>query len=302
MEVGIVGLGRMGVNMARRLLAGGHRVIGYDRDPEIARALKHDGFEAAGSLSGVVEQTREPRAVWLMVPAGSTVDAVIDELLPALGNDAILVDGGNSNYKDTLRRHRRLAAEAVSFLDVGTSGGIWGARDGYCLMIGGTEDAVERLRPVFEALAPAPDAGWGRVGPAGAGHFVKMIHNGIEYGMMQAYAEGFAILSEKADFDLDLSQIAELWNRGSVVRSWLLELAGRALRQDSELSSVGAHVEDSGEGRWTVEEAVALDVAAPIITLSLITRLASRDVDAFSNKLVAALRQQFGGHDVTPGE
>ena len=302
MEIGIVGLGRMGANMARRLLAGGHRVIGYDRDPEIAGGLEQDGFEAAGSLSDVVEKTREPRRVWLMLPAGSAVDAVIDELLPTLGNDAILIDGGNSNYKDTLRRHSRLAAEAVSFLDVGTSGGIWGARDGYCLMIGGAENAVERLRPVFETLAPASDAGWGWVGPGGAGHFVKMIHNGIEYGMMQAYGEGFAILREKAAFDLDLSQIAELWNQGSVVRSWLLELAARALRQDSGLSSVRAHVEDSGEGRWTVEEAVELDVAAPIITLSLITRLQSRHPDAFSNKLVAALRHQFGGHEVAPGD
>ena len=302
MEIGIVGLGRMGANMARRLLAGGHRVIGYDRDPEIAGGLEQDGFEAAGSLSDVVEKTPEPRPVWLMLPAGSAVDAVIEGLLPALGNDAILIDGGNSNYKDTLRRHGRLAAEGVSFLDVGTSGGIWGARDGYCLMIGGAEHAVERLRPVFETLAPAPDAGWGRVGPGGAGHFVKMIHNGIEYGMMQAYGEGFAILREKAEFDLDLSQIAELWNQGGVVRSWLLELAGRALRQDSGLSSVGAQVEDSGEGRWTVEEAVELDVAAPIITLSLIARLGSRHPDAFSNKVVAALRQQFGGHAVAPGE
>ncbi len=302
MEIGIVGLGRMGANIARRLQAGGHQVIGYDRDPEIASGIEPDGFEAAGSLSDVLQKTHEPRVVWLMLPAGSAVDAVIDELLPALGDDAILVDGGNSNYKDTLRRHSRLGAHAVSFLDVGTSGGILGGRDGYCLMIGGAKDAVDRLRPVFETLAPAPDAGWGRVGRAGAGHFVKMIHNGIEYGMMQAYAEGFAILREKAEFDLDLSQVAGIWNQGSVVRSWLLELVERALRQDSSLSSVGAYVEDSGEGRWTVAEAVELDVAAPIITLSLITRLQSRDPDAFSNKLVAALRQQFGGHDVAPGD
>ena len=298
MEIGMIGLGRMGANMTRRLLAGGHHVIGYDQDSGIAGGIEHDGFEIVGSLLDVVQRTHEPRAVWLMLPAGRVVDAVIDELLPALGNDAILIDGGNSNYKDTLRRHRRLGDEAVSFLDVGTSGGIWGARDGYCLMIGGAEDAVERLRPVFETLAPAVDAGWGHVGPAGAGHFVKMIHNGIEYGMMQAYAEGFAILREKKEFDLNLTQISELWNQGSVIRSWLLELLTKALRQDADLSSVASHVEDSGEGRWTVNEAVELDVAALIITLSLITRLQSRDPEAFSNKLLTALRQQFGGHDI----
>lgn len=301
MEISIVGLGRMGANIARRLLAGGHRVVGYDKE-NVGFELKEDGMELASTLSDLIQKTNKPKKIWLMLPAGKIIDDMIDELMPSLDNDSILIDGGNSNYKDTLNRHARLKSRDISFLDVGTSGGIWGKKDGYCMMIGGAEPTIQLMKPIFETLAPTPTSGWGRVGPAGSGHFVKMIHNGIEYGIMEAFAEGFSILRQKSEFDLDLPEIAKLWNEGSVIRSWLLELIARALDEDPNLSSIGPKVDDSGEGRWAVEEAVALDVAAPIITLSLITRLQSRDPDAFSYKVLAALRQQFGGHDVAAGE
>jgi 6-phosphogluconate dehydrogenase len=300
MDLGMVGLGRMGANMARRLKAGGHRVVGFDANPEAVDALRSDQIDSVDSLEGLVATIGSDGAFWLMVPADGAVETALAGLKSLIGRGSVVIDGGNSNYKEAIRRQSELEAADVSFLDVGTSGGIWGARNGYCLTVGGDPDVVERLRPIFETLAPSPDRGWGHVGPTGAGHFVKMIHNGIEYGMMQAYAEGFAILREKKEFDLDLHQISGLWNQSSVIRSWLLELTGKALEADPDLSHIGSMVEDSGEGRWTVAEAVDLDVAAPIITLSLISRLQSRDTDAFSNKILAALRNQFGGHDATP--
>jgi 6-phosphogluconate dehydrogenase len=300
MQVGIVGLGKMGAGIARRLDRGGHNVVGFDPDPGARDALAAHHIPVALSLPDLVGGLEPPQTVWLMVPAGA-VDEVISGLSDRVGPEAVLIDGGNSNYKDSIRRHATLAASEVGFLDVGTSGGVWGLLNGFCMMIGGESALVDRVDGLFRTLAPAPDAGWGRVGPAGAGHYVKMIHNGIEYGMMQAFAEGFALLKKKPGFDLDLAEIAEMWNHGSVVRSWLLELAGTALNADSDLEGVRAGVDDSGEGRWTVAEAMDLDVAAPVITASLISRLQSRDPSAFSNRMLSALRREFGGHAAEPG-
>jgi 6-phosphogluconate dehydrogenase len=296
MQLGMVGQGRMGAGIARRLQAGGHTAVGFDPRPDAFESLSADGIQAAASLSDLAAGLAPPPVIWLMVPAGTTVDDCINELSTLLGPDATLIDGGNSNYKDTIRRHDSLAQSGIAFVDVGTSGGVWGADNGYCLMVGGESDRVEGIRPVFETLAPAPDQGWGHVGPAGAGHYVKMIHNGIEHGLMQAYAEGFALLKNRSEFNFDLGSIADIWNNDSVVRSWLLELAAGALRGDPDLEEVKAEVDDSGEGRWTVAEAVDLVVAAPVITLALIARLQSRDPSAFSNRLLSALRHKFGGH------
>ncbi|MFZ3323796.1 MAG: decarboxylating 6-phosphogluconate dehydrogenase [Usitatibacter sp.] len=298
MKLGMIGLGRMGANMAQRLMRAGHRLVGFDPKPEARGALERDGAETAESLSALVAKLPAPRTLWLMVPAGEITDATLASLLPLLGAGDTVVDGGNSNYKDTLRRAATFAQEKVAFIDCGTSGGVWGLAEGYSLMLGGDEAAIERLRPVFEALAPAKDRGWGRVGPAGSGHFTKMVHNGIEYGLMQAYAEGFSILQHKREFGLDLNQVAEIWRHGSVVRSWLLDLTSAALGKNPSMSGIAPYVEDSGEGRWTVAEAIDLDVAAPVITLSLIERLRSRDGDSFSDKLLAAMRNEFGGHAV----
>jgi 6-phosphogluconate dehydrogenase len=302
MDLGLIGLGRMGAGMAERLLDGGHRVVGFDLGEAAVAALAGRGGVGAGSPAELVAALPAPRAVWLMVPAGDPVDRTLDQLLELLAPGDLVVDGGNSNYRDTLRRAARLADAGCDYVDVGTSGGVWGRREGYSLMVGGAEPAVERLRPVLETLAPAPDRGWGRVGPVGAGHFVKMVHNGIEYGLMQAYAEGFSVMSAKRDFDLDLHQVAEIWRHGSVVRSWLLDLAARALADDPELAAVAPGVADSGEGRWTVAEAIELDVPAPVISLALIARLRSRDSESFADRLLAALRNQFGGHAVRPAE
>ncbi len=299
MRVGMVGLGKMGAGLVRRLRDGGHSAVGFDADPSVGTSLAAEGIQTVGSLSALVDALPSP-VIWLMVPAGSAVDRCIDELIPLLGEDAVLIDGGNSNYKQTIERHARVKASGIPFLDVGTSGGIWGADNGYCLMVGGETAVVERVRPIFETLAPSPTRGWGHVGPGGAGHYVKMIHNGIEYGMMQAYAEGFALLKRRTEFDLDLAGIADIWSRGSVVRSWLLELTAAALRADPDLSGVSPRVDDSGEGRWMVAEAVDLNVAAPVITLALISRLQSRDPDSFSNRMLSAMRREFGGHAVDP--
>ncbi|MEO8536102.1 MAG: phosphogluconate dehydrogenase (NAD(+)-dependent, decarboxylating) [Betaproteobacteria bacterium] len=298
MELGMIGLGRMGANMTERLARGGHRVVGFDLKPEARARIETVGAAAAASLAALVAALAAPRALWLMVPAGEVTDATIDTLVPLLGAGDTIVDGGNSNYKDTLRRGAMLATHGIAFVDCGTSGGIWGLAEGYSMMIGGDEAAVERLRPVFETLAPAPTHGWGRVGPVGAGHFTKMIHNGIEYGMMQAYAEGFSILEHKQAFGLDLHQIAEIWRHGSVVRSWLLDLTSDALAKNPKLDGIAPFVSDSGEGRWTVAEAIDLDVPAPVIALSLLSRLRSRDTESFSDKLLAAMRNQFGGHPI----
>ncbi len=293
-----MGLGRMGGGMARRLLRAGHRVVGYARSEETLRRAEELGIRTAHSLEELAAALVPPRTVWLMVPAGQPVDETITALLPHLEPGDLLVDGGNSFYRDTLRRAATLRAQGVHFVDVGTSGGVWGEQAGYCLMVGGEREAVERLRPVLEALAPAPDRGWGHVGPVGAGHFVKMVHNGIEYGLMQAYVEGFAILRRKREFQLSLRQVAEVWRHGSVIRSWLLDLIARALAEDPELSEVAPYVEDSGEGRWTVAEAIDLDIPAPVITLALLQRLRSRDMESYGDRLLAVLRAQFGGHPV----
>ena len=295
MELGIIGLGRMGANMSERLVLGGHRVIGYDRSPEAIQRVVDQGALGAHSLADLVNQLSIPRAIWLMVPAGAPVDDTIEQLLPHLQGADIIVDGGNSNYKDTLRRAAHLKSQHVYFIDAGTSGGIWGLKIGYCMMIGGDKEAIDRLEPVLKTLAPT--GGYAHVGPSGAGHFVKMIHNGIEYGMLQAYGEGFELL-KSSPFALDLEKIAHLWNQGSVVRSWLLELAERAFQKDPELSSIRGYVEDSGEGRWTLQEAIERDIPAPVLTLSLFARFASRQDDSFAAKLIAALRNEFGGHAV----
>jgi 6-phosphogluconate dehydrogenase len=298
MELGMVGLGRMGANMVERLVRGGHRVVGYDRDAGAVARVTAAGAEGVDSLANLAGKLGKPRAIWIMVPSGAPVDETIAALKPHLAKGDILIDGGNSNYKDTQRRGASLKEQGFQFVDVGTSGGIWGLKEGYSMMIGGENSAVEVLRPLFETLAPAKDQGWGRVGPSGAGHFVKMVHNGIEYGMMQAYAEGFAILKKKNEFALDMHQVSEIWRTGSVVRSWLLDLLSLALKDNPEMGGIAPYVSDSGEGRWTVAEAIDLDVPAPVITLSLLQRLTSRDSDSYADKLLAAMRNQFGGHAI----
>jgi 6-phosphogluconate dehydrogenase len=288
----------MGANMAQRLMRGGHKVVGYDPATEARTALEQKGAGSAASLDELVAKLAAPRVVWLMVPAGAITDATITGLLPLLAAGDTIIDGGNSNYHDTERRAAAVAQRGIQYVDSGTSGGVWGLAEGYSMMIGGDEAVVERLRPIFEALAPAPDRGWGRVGSVGSGHFTKMIHNGIEYGLMQAYAEGFSILQHKTEFKLDLHQIAEIWRYGSVVRSWLLDLTSNALEKNPTLKGIAPYVADSGEGRWTVAEAIELGVPAPVITLSLLERLSSRDDDSFTDKLLAAMRNQFGGHAI----
>jgi 6-phosphogluconate dehydrogenase len=298
MKIAMIGLGKMGANMTQRLLEDGHQVVAYDLNEAAIKACEAVGAEGGRTLDEVAAKLPLPRAAWVMVPSGKPTEATINALADRFAPGDIIIDGGNSNYKDSMRHAAELKARGFRFVDVGTSGGIWGITEGYSMMIGGEESAVEVLRPIFETLAPGADQGWGRVGPAGAGHFVKMIHNGIEYGMMQAFAEGFEIMKAKKEFDLDLYQIAEIWRTGSVVRSWLLDLIARALAEDQNLSGIKAWVPDSGEGRWTVFEAVDLDVAAPVITLALQQRFESRTEEAFQFKLLAAMRQQFGGHAV----
>ncbi len=298
MELGMIGLGRMGGNMTERLLNAGHRVIGYARSAEMVQRVVSLGGRGASSLADLAAQLAPPRVVWLMVPSGDPVDQTIDGLLPHLAVGDVIVDGGNSYYKDSMRRAARVAERRLSFVDVGTSGGVWGLAEGYSMMIGGDRAVVERLRPIFQTLAPGPDRGWGHVGPVGAGHFVKMIHNGIEYGMMQAYAEGFALMRRKEVFKLDLRQIAEIWRYGSVVRSWLLDLAARALAENPTLEGIAPYVTDSGEGRWTVMESLDLETAIPVITLALERRFRSREENPFGDRLLSALRNQFGGHEV----
>jgi 6-phosphogluconate dehydrogenase len=295
----MVGLGRMGANMVERLVRGGHRVVGYDPDASAVARVTAAGAGGADSLQALAAKlTGKPRAIWIMVPSGAPVDDTIAALIPHLSKGDILIDGGNSNYKDTQRRAVSVKGQGFQFVDVGTSGGIWGLKEGYSMMVGGDKASVDSLRPLLEALAPGKDLGWGHVGPSGAGHFVKMVHNGIEYGMMQAYAEGFAVLKKKSEFSLDMHQISEIWRTGSVVRSWLLDLLSIALKDNPEMAGIAPYVADSGEGRWTVAEAIDLDVPAPIITLSLLQRLTSRDSDSYSDKLLAAMRNQFGGHAI----
>jgi 6-phosphogluconate dehydrogenase len=302
MDIAMLGLGKMGANMATRLSRGGHRVVAYDINESAIQAAEQAGAEGARTLNEVAEKLKPPRSIWVMVPSGKITENTIQDLSGELSPGDTVIDGGNSNYKDSIRRAKELKEKGLHFIDVGTSGGVWGLAEGYSMMVGGEVDGVERHRPVLETLAPAPDKGWGHVGPAGSGHFVKMIHNGIEYGLMQAYAEGFDIMNAKDEFGLDLHQIAEIWRHGSVVRSWLLDLTSAALAEDADLEGIKAWVQDSGEGRWTVFEAIDLDVSAPVITASLQRRLRSRDEQPFADKLLAALRNQFGGHAVKQAE
>jgi 6-phosphogluconate dehydrogenase len=292
----MIGLGRMGGNMVRRLVKGGHELVIYDRNPDPVRELAALGATGASDWADLSARLSSPRVIWMMVPAGAPVDDTIGRLEPRLAAGDILIDGGNSNFRDTMRRATRLRERGVELVDAGTSGGVWGLENGYCLMVGGSPAAVAHCEPIFRTLAP--DQGYAHVGPAGAGHFVKMVHNGIEYGMLQAYAEGYEILRASPDFSLDLHQVAAVWNHGSVVRSWLNELAERAFAGDADLSSIKGYVEDSGEGRWTVQEALDLNVPAPVITLSLLARFRSRQDESFGAKVIAALRHEFGGHAV----
>ena len=301
MELAMIGLGRMGANMAERLVRGGHTVRGYDPGDAARQQAEARGIIPHANLQNAVAALPTPRVVWLMVPAGQVVDDTIAQLRPLLAAGDTVIDGGNSNYKDTQRRGAQLAEAGIHYIDCGTSGGVWGLAEGYSLMIGGDAGAVARLQPVFATLAPTPETGWGHVGPSGAGHFAKMIHNGIEYGMMQAYAEGFAILKHKQAMDFDLGALAEIWRHGSVVRSWLLDLTADALKKNPQMDGIAPYVADSGEGRWTVAEAIDLNVSAPVITLSLLERLRSRDDDSYADKLLAAMRNEFGGHAVKRG-
>ncbi|MFA4985389.1 MAG: decarboxylating 6-phosphogluconate dehydrogenase [Candidatus Brocadiia bacterium] len=295
MQVAFVGLGRMGMNMVRRLLLGGHEVVAHTRSRDKVDAAQKEGARPCYDLDSLPSMLEHPRITWIMVPEGKPVDDVIEAITPNLESGDIIIDGGNSNWRDSVRRHDSLAESGIKFMDAGTSGGIWGLEVGYCMMLGGDKPVFEHCEPLFKTLAP-PD-GYLYCGPAGAGHFVKMVHNGIEYGMLQAYAEGFEIL-QASRYDVDLHAVSHLWNQGSVVRSWLCELAERMFAEDPHLENLRGYIEDSGEGRWTVAEAINENVPAPIITLSLLMRFRSRQQDSFSGKVIAGLRNQFGGHAV----
>ena len=296
MRIGMVGLGRMGGNMTKRLIEHGHEVVAYDRNPDVVKAAESEGAIPAHSLREVVDQLSAPKAVWVMVPAGQPTEDTCNELAAMLGKGDVLIDGGNSFYKHAQQMAASLGAQGISFLDAGTSGGVWGLKNGYCLMVGGDKEGVAKVESIFRALAP--ENGYAHVGPAGAGHYVKMVHNGIEYGMLQAYAEGFAIMHSAEEMDLDLHEIASIWQYGSVVRSWLLELAVLALQDQQSFDAIRGYVEDSGEGRWTIADATAHDVPTPVITASLYARLRSRGNGDFADRVLAALRNQFGGHAV----
>ena len=296
MKLGFVGLGKMGGRMVERLLEGGHHVVVFDPIKEAVKEAEHKGALPASSLQDLVDKLAMPRVIWIMVPSGEPTEETITSLSSDLEAGDIVIDGGNSFYKDSMRHAQKLRAKGISLLDAGTSGGIWGLKFGYCLMIGGEEEVYNGVEPIFETLAPKD--GYAYMGPSGTGHFVKMVHNGIEYALLQGYAEGFEIMHAKKEFKLDLEKIAYLWNQGSVVRSWLLELAKDAFSKDPLLESIRGYVEDSGEGRWTVAEAIEQDVPAPVITLSLLERFRSRQKESFSDKVIAALRNEFGGHRV----
>ena len=298
MQLGLIGLGKMGGNMAERLRLGGHQVVGFDFNAEAVAKLSASGNVGVSTLEDLAKNLTGRKAIWIMVPQGKPVDDTIAKLEPLLNPGDILIDGGNSNYKDSMRHHAEVTAKGFQFVDVGTSGGVWGLKEGYSMMIGGDADPVDYLKPIFETLAPSAATGWGHVGPAGAGHFVKMVHNGIEYGMMQAYAEGFTIMEKKEVLNLDLAQISQIWRYGSVVRSWLLDLTADALSKNPTLDGLEAYVADSGEGRWTVFEAIDLNVSAPIITESLMRRIRSREENNFTDRMLAVMRNAFGGHAV----
>jgi len=299
MKIGFIGLGKMGANMVQRLLRGGHEVVGYNRSPEIVNELAATEIMIpAKTIDEVIRQLVGPRVVWIMIPAGSPTEDMLQTLLGKLSAGDIIVEGGNSNYKDSMRRAELAKISGIGYVDAGVSGGIWGLKEGYAIMAGGEQPMVDHITPLLKTLAPAEDRGWGHVGPSGSGHFVKMIHNGIEYGMMEAYAEGYEILKARQEYGLDLHQISKIWQHGSVVRSWLLDLAVAALAEDSDLSNIKGWVEDSGEGRWTVMEAIDQSIPAPVITMSLFRRFESRQDESFSAKMLAALRNQFGGHAI----
>ena len=300
MQIAMIGLGKMGANMAARLIEGGHTVFVWNRTTDKVKELVDQGARALSSMEGAGKEMAARRFVWVMLPAGEPTETALQRISSGLELGDVIIDGGNSNYRETMRRASQLLEKGMHLIDVGTSGGIWGRTAGYCLMAGGDPALIEELGPALQTLAPAPDHGWGRVGPSGSGHYVKMIHNGIEYGMMQAYAEGFEILRAKEEFGLDLTQISEMWRYGSVVRSWLLDLTATALAADPTLGALQPWVADSGEGRWTVEEAIELDVPAPVISLALWMRFRSRQENSFGARLLAAMRQQFGGHAVRP--
>jgi 6-phosphogluconate dehydrogenase len=303
MKLAMIGLGKMGANMARRLIKDGHQVVGVDHNPEVAQKYADAfGLIPAENLAGAVEKLESPRIFWVMVPSGAPTESVIGDLGKILSPGDTIIDGGNSFYRDDIRRAASLKEKGINYIDVGTSGGIWGLEKGYSLMVGGEDSVVQALTPIFESLAPAPDLGWGHVGPAGAGHFVKMVHNGIEYGLMEAYAEGFELLEKKAEMNLDLHQIAEVWRYGSVVRSWLLDLTADALKENPSLDGIAAFVPDSGEGRWTVAEAIEMSTPIPVISMALQRRFRSRQEAPFGEKLLAAMRNQFGGHAVKTEE
>ncbi len=303
MKIALIGLGKMGANMARRLCRGGIEVVGFNRSREIIEKLAGDeGVIPAESLADAVKQLPSPRVVWLMLPSGAPTENTLQELIPMLDQGDIVVEGGNSNYHDSQRRGEMLAEHGIGYVDSGTSGGVWGLKEGYCLMVGGEKQHVNAVEPVLKTLAPAADRGWAHVGPVGAGHFTKMIHNGIEYGMMQAYAEGFALLRGKEEFALDMAQITELWKHGSVVRSWLLDLTADFMQNDQDLKEVEPYVADSGEGRWTVNESVDQGVAAPVLTLALQMRFASQDQYGYGNRVLSMMRNAFGGHFVETRE
>ena len=298
MKFAMIGLGRMGGNMVKRLLLGGHEVVVWNRSQAPVQDAVSAGAIASTTIDDLVSKLEPTRVVWIMLPAGDVTDDMIKQLSEKLSPGDIIIDGGNSNFKDTIQRGLAMTAKGFHYIDVGTSGGIWGLTEGYAMMVGGEKEAVEQIRPLLETLAPTPDLGWGHVGPSGSGHFVKMVHNGIEYGMMQAYAEGFEIMKAKKDFNLDMSQIAELWRYGSVVRSWLLDLTANALKDNPNMDGIAPWVADSGEGRWTVFAAIDEDVPAPVITLSLMMRFISRQDDSYGAKLLASMRNQFGGHAI----
>ncbi|MDO8263640.1 MAG: decarboxylating 6-phosphogluconate dehydrogenase [Gallionella sp.] len=303
MRMAMIGLGKMGGNMVRRLRRGGIEVVGYDRSAQaVTQLAAEESMLTAVSVADAVAKLSSPRVVWLMLPSGEITEQQIRALAPLLAKGDIIVDGGNSNYHDSERRGAWLADQGIGFMDSGTSGGVWGLENGYCLMVGGTAEVAQTMRPILQALAPSADCGWAHVGPVGAGHFTKMIHNGIEYGMMQSFAEGLELLRGKREFALDLAQITELWRHGSVVRSWLLDLTAEALKHDQELTAVAPYVPDSGEGRWTVVEAIDQGIAAPVLTLALQMRFTSQNETGYGYRLLSTMRNAFGGHAVKMAE
>ena len=298
MQIAMIGLGKMGANMTVRLLNDGHNVVAFDLSEDAIRKAEAAGAVGARTLDEVVAKMKAPRVVWVMVPAGKATESTVQALAERLSPGDLIIDGGNSNFKGTMELGASVEARGLHFVDVGTSGGVWGLKEGYSMMVGGSDAAVALLRPALETLAPAADKGWGHVGPIGSGHFVKMVHNGIEYGMMAAFAEGFALMRKRSDYGLDLAQIAEIWRHGSVVRSWLLDLTAEALAENPEMDDIAPYVTDSGEGRWTVFEAIDQNLSTPIITLSLLQRLRSREEEGYTEKLLSAMRNKFGGHSI----